>query len=94
MGGAVGHMVDAQPVYATSYPFPGASTLVKNRFPSSEPSAMPIEQTVASGNNFRQISPRTRAERRTVASNDEIQRQRCIDRNSGYHRLPHQVSLS
>ena len=88
---APNNVIDAQPVYATSYPFPGASTLVKNTFPNtSQPDSKSLQQTVSEGNQFRQISPRTRADRRTIESKDELARQRCIQRNDGYHRLPHQ----
>ena len=84
-------VINAQPVYATSYPFPGASTLIKNTMPGiSQPGTTSVQQSVAEGNTFRQISPRTRADRRTVESKDELARQRCIQRNDGYHRLPHQ----
>ena len=84
-------VIDAQPVYATSYPFPGASTLVKNTYPDTnlDANAASIQQTVNDGNTFRQISPRSRADRRTVESKDELARQRCIQRNDGFHRLPH-----
>ena len=89
------NVVDAQPVYATSYPFPGASTLVKNTLPtSSQPDPKSLNQTIAEGNQFRQISPRTRADRRTIQSKDELARQRCIQRNDGYHRLPHQANFN
>jgi Ca2+-binding EF-hand superfamily protein len=88
-------VINAQPVYATSYPFPGASTLVKNTFPdTSQPSTTALQDTIAQGNTFRQISPRTRADRRTVESKDELARQRCIQRNDGYHRLPHQSNYN
>ena len=58
--------------------------------PTSQPDSKSLQQTVSEGNQFRQISPRTRADRRTIESKDELARQRCIQRNDGYHRLPHQ----
>ena len=88
-------VINAQPVYATSYPFPGASTLVKNTFPdTSQPNPTQLQQAMDQGNTFRQISPRTRADRRTIESKDELARQRCIQRNDGYHRLPHQANYN
>ena len=92
--------------YASANPYPGASSLVVKQMPKEEDLVgndgtfdpnLPVQQGKQPGfsdnaatSDFRQISPRSRTDRRTVQAKDELLRERASKRLDGFFRHPHQ----